>query len=96
MNTIELSKDQLSHLLEQAAEKGAARAIKMQAKTVGAEWVPLKVALDLLCISSRTLARYVDAGHIRKNSKSQRSKSYYCLKDIEGYKSGKLVINKPQ
>tara|TARA_R110001592_G_C13189769_1_gene752274 strand:- start:11189 stop:11479 length:291 start_codon:yes stop_codon:yes gene_type:complete len=96
MQVINLTQEELTHLLERAAEKGAARAIKMQAKTSNAEWVPLQVALDVLCVSARTLARYVEAGYIRKNSKSQRAKSYYSLKDIEAYKAGVHVINKPR
>lgn len=78
--------------MEAAAERGAARALKAERETLKAAYIPKQTALDLLCISDRSLRRLVSEGYIRANSMPGRKAVYYCREDIEAYLSGKRLI----
>lgn len=93
MEVISLTKKELTQLLESAAERGAARALKADRDTLKAEYINKEQALQILCISVRSLRRLVEAGHIRKNKIPGRKAVYYSREDIDAYITGKRVIN---
>lgn len=94
MEVINLTQEDLKRLLEAAAERGAARALKADRQAVKAEYVPRDTAIDMLCVSVRTLRRLVSEGYIKANREEGRRAVYYCRADIEEYISGKRTISK--
>ena len=89
MSIITLTKDQLQQMLEECAERGAARAIKaFRAQEAGREWITKEDACQMLHCSYSTLNNLVNQGKIHKNSEAKRGRKFYSRKDIENYVAG--------
>lgn len=90
--TVILQKSELVQMLELAAEKGAARALRAVKGGKAAkqdEWVTKEVALEYINLSYRQLNRLVNEGTVRKNDYSKHGQKFYCMADLVAYKTGK-------
>lgn len=87
--TLTIEDTQLREMLEQAAEKGAARALKtFSRKAKQGDWITKEEALELLECSYRTLLRLVNSGLVQSSGVGRTAQKYYYRPDLVAYKSG--------
>ena len=78
---VQISKDELQHLLVEASKEGALQALRMVGPRNEKKWVDANEALTLLGKSRSTLERYVESGLIATNEKSYHQRRF-LTKDI--------------
>ena len=84
----------MKQLIEEAAERAAARAVAQMQNNQPIAWVRKEEAMDMLGVSYSTLNRIVNQGMIRKGGVGKSP--YYNVQDLEAYLAGRPNFYKPE